>query len=62
MGGICQKTESLSNEKFIGKPEQSYKSSQRLQKAGVGVGVGLMTAGSMIILASIFVSLILYSG
>jgi hypothetical protein len=57
-----KKYESLSNEKNIGKLEQSYKSSQRSQKASLWAGGGLITAGSMIVLSSIFVSLILYSG
>jgi hypothetical protein len=57
-----KKSESLSNEKNIGKLEQSYKSSQWPQKAGLWAGVGLFTAGSMIVLSSIFVSLMLYFG
>jgi hypothetical protein len=57
-----KKYESISNEKLIGKQEQSYRSGQWQQKASLWAGVGLVTAGSMVILSSIFVSLILYSG
>jgi hypothetical protein len=57
-----KKCESISNEKSIGKLEQPYKSSQWRQKASLWAGIGLITAGSTIILSSIFVSLILYSG
>jgi hypothetical protein len=57
-----KKCESISNEKFIGKPEQSYKSGQWPRKTSLWAGIGLITAGSMFILSSIFISLILYSG
>jgi CHASE3 domain sensor protein len=57
-----KKCESISNEKSIGKPEQSDRSEQWQQKASLWAGIGLITAGSTIILSSIFVSLILYSG
>jgi hypothetical protein len=57
-----KKCESISNEKFIGKLEQSYRSGQRPQNASLWASIGLITAGSMMILSSIFVALILYSG